>query len=420
MNILHINKFHYLRGGSEVAYFMTARLLEDHGHRSVFFSMHHPDNLPCETAECFMSYVDLNSSNGFVSELKMAGRILYSLEARKRLSKLLDKYPVDIAHLHNIYHYISPSILHELKKRRIPIVMTLHDYKLVCASYRLLANGEPCEACHGGKYFKAIKKGCVENSLAKSILAALEMYLHHKFLEIFKNVDIFISPSLFLKNKLGEMGFNKEIIYLPNFVDIKRYEEFDTKRTYEKVEEPNSVVYFGRLSREKGLRILIEAAELLLRKNRRIEIKIIGIGPLKDELEKKAESEVIKNVSFLGFKRGEDLFQEVMKSMAVVLPSEWYENNPLSILEAFSMGIPVIGAKIGGIPELVKDNETGLTFEPGNSKDLASKIEYMVNNPDKVAEMGGKVRVYVEQELDAEKHYERLMEIYNQLTAHGS
>jgi len=136
-----------MRGGSEAVYFRTADILKSHGHESLFFSMHHPENIPCKTSNYFMPYVDLVNNNGLMGQVKNADRILYSLEARKRLSQLLDKYPIDIAHLHNIYHHISPSILHELRKRKIPIVMTLHDYKMVCASYSMLAQEKPCEAC---------------------------------------------------------------------------------------------------------------------------------------------------------------------------------------------------------------------------------------------------------------------------------
>src|SRR3972149_4769527 len=360
MNILHINKFHYLRGGSEVVYFGTAKLLELHGHKSLFFSMQHPENLPCETSNYFMPYIDLVSSNGMISQIKTAGRILYSLDAKKRLSKLLNKYQVDIAHLHNIHHQISPSILHELKKREIPVVMTLHDYKMACASYSMLANSKPCEACSEGRYLNALKNRCVKESMSKSALATLEMYLHHKVLDIYSYVDAFISPSLFLKNKLKEMGFKKEITHLPNFIDIKKFEQI---REDKENKHKNTVVYFGRLSSEKGLWTLLEAAKMLKTK---VEVKIIGEGPIRKELEEKVKKEGISNVNFLGYMKGEYLYKEIVKSKAVVMPSEWYENNPMSVLEAFALGKPVVGANIGGIPELVKDGVTGFTFEPGN------------------------------------------------------
>ncbi|MBM2832855.1 MAG: hypothetical protein HW406_16 [Candidatus Brocadiaceae bacterium] len=407
MNVLHINKFHYMRGGSEAVYFRTADVLKLHGHKSLFFSMHCLENISCETSDFFMPYVDLVNNNGLMDQLKNAGRVLYSFEARNRLSHLLEKYPIDIAHLHNIHHQISPSILHELKKRNIPIVMTLHDYKMVCASYSMLAEEKPCEACCGGSYFHAAKKRCIKGSFVKSILATLEMYLHHKILDIYSNVDVFISPSLFLKNKLHQMGFNKEIVHLPNFIDTDSFRQIEDNKNLPE----NSIVYFGRLSEIKGLWTLIEAAGLLGSRSD-VQVKIIGDGQLKAGLEYKVNSLSLKNVRFLGYMKGDELFKEIKNSLFVVLPSEWYENNPMSVLESFALGKPVIGSRIGGIPELVKDNKTGLTFEPGNAEDLCSKIECLINNKDLVGEMGRNARKFVERELNPEKYYQGLMHVY--------
>lgn len=412
LTVLHINKFHYLKGGSEVVYFQTAQVLESHGHKSLFFSMYHPENFPCETAEYFVPYVDFNKEEGIMRDTGKSLRILYYFKANKLLSNLLDKYEVDIAHLHNIHHQISPSILHVLKRRGIPIVMTLHDYKMVCASYNLLVQERPCEICVRGNYYKAVKYRCMKDSFTKSVLAAIEMYLHHRIMDIYKNVDIFIAPSLFLKNKLIEMGFKKYIEYLPNFIDMNRFTEFDKKTEQAGEERGSSFVYFGRLTPGKGLLTLIETANLLHNKDKGAEVKIIGDGPLRKILEDAVRDTAIDNVRFLGYLGREKLFNEVKKSIAVIIPSEWYENNPMAVIEAFAMGKPVIGSRIAGIPELVKDGETGLTFEPQNPKDLCAKIEYLRNNPDKAKVMGENARLFVERELNAEKYYRNLIEIY--------
>lgn len=407
--------FHYPYGGTETVIKSTAHLLEANGHKAIFFSMQHPENLYCETSEYFVSYVDFNARYNIVEQLKVAGRILYSLDSRKNLSELLDRYPVDIAHLHTINHHISPSILHELKKRKIPMVMTLHDYKMVCASYSMLVDGRPCEACCGGKYFKAIFKRCVKDSFAKSALAALEMYLHHKILDIFDKVDVFVSPSLFLKNKIIGMGFKKDIVYLPNFIDIKKFEGIEGEDT--ESHSGDSIVYFGRLSPEKGLWTLLEAAKLLSYdiEGKKIEIKIIGDGPIIDKLRLKASVEGINNVKFLGYMKGEFLYQEIKRSLAVVLPSECYENNPMSVLESFASGIPVIGSRMGGIPELVIDGVTGFTFEAGNAHDLKSKVELLMK--DKIAsnKLGKNARKLIENKFNAEIYFENLMRIYEKV-----
>lgn len=426
MQIVQINKFYpfkmldrnndtseylYPFGGIEAMMLSIKWILEAHGHKSIFFAMQHPKNLTCETSNYFVPYVDLSKSCGFVNQVKTAGRILYSFEAKRRLSKLLDKYKVDLAHLHNIYHHISPSILYELKKRNIPIVMTLHDYKMVCASYSMLSNNKPCEACQGGGYYQALKKRCVKDSLLKSALAVSEMYFHHWFLDIYDKVDVFISPSLFLKKKLEEMGFKKKIIHLPNFVDMEKLNNIDQASCEA---GKNTIVYFGRLSQEKGLWTLLKASKLLNQTNvgRKLEIKIIGDGPIRDKLQERVRAEGINNVRFLGYLQGRPLYQEIKESLAVVLTSECYENNPVSVLESFALCKTVVGARIGGIPELVRDNETGLTFEPGNTEDLTSKIRYLVNNPEENARMGRNARSLIEGEFSKEKHYEKLMEIY--------
>ncbi|MCC6544787.1 MAG: glycosyltransferase family 4 protein [Nitrospirae bacterium] len=410
MNILHINKFHYFRGGSETVYFKTADILASHGHKSIFFSMHHPENLSCNTSNYFMPYVDLNTNgnSGMMGQLKTAGRVIYSFDAKRRLSKLMDEHPADIAHLHNIHHQISPSILHELKKRKIPVVMTLHDYKMVCASYSMLVDGRPCEACYRGRYFEAIKKKCVKGSLSKSVIAALEMFLHHKVLDIYNNVDIFISPSIFLKNKLTEMGFHNRIVHLPNFIDANKFENINGRE--ERLD--NSVVYFGRLSQEKGISTLINAARKI---GPEVLFKIIGDGYLRSSIEYTVKENGINNVQFLGYMKGEALYQEIKGSKAVILPSECYENNPMSVIEAFALGRPVIGARIGGIPELVRDKETGLTFEPGNADDLSEKIERLLADSSLSVAMGKNARRFVEAELNPERYYQRLMEIYRQV-----
>lgn len=414
LTILHVNKYHYLKGGSEVVYFQTARLLEEFGHKSLFFSMYHPDNQPCETSNFFVPFIDFNNLKGVKENFTGAWRILYYLKSRKLLSQLLDMYHVDLAHLHNVHHQISPSILHEFKKRKIPIVMTLHDYKMVCTSYNLLIQERPCEVCVRGNYHKAIIHKCVKESFYKSIIAALEMYLHHKIMDIYDNVDIFIAPSLFLKDKLIEMGFKKEIIYVPNFIDMTGFDELNKSVEYKRGENENSVVYFGRLTQGKGLVTLLEAANIWQQKNKGNEliVKIIGDGPLKNELKEVVETTSINNVRFLGYMKREKLFQEIKNSIAVVIPSEWYENNPMSVIESFALCKPVIGSRIAGIPELVRDNYTGLTFEAGNAFDLYTNMLFLMENPDKAREMGKEANQFVRDELNAQNYYKKLLEIY--------
>lgn len=401
MKILLVNKFFYLKGGSERVFLEEADLLKRNGHQVAFFSMFDKRNLSCPQSKYFINHIDYETPvKNIKQKMSQSLKMLYSFEAKEKVEELLNDYQIDITHLHNIYHQISPSILDVFVKYKIPTAMTLHDYKLVCPSYSMLADGKPCEKCKTGKYFWCLLKKCTKGSYAKSLLNVVEMYLHHKILHIYDKIDVFISPSMFLKKKLKEMGFKKEIVHLPNFINAKDYlpkYSFDEK----------IICYFGRLSEEKGLFTLLNAV-----KGIDVKLKIIGDGPIKENLKFKVRSEKLDNVDFLGYKSGRELKNEIRSSTTVVLPSEWYENNPKTVLEAFALGKPVIGARVGGIPELVKDGRTGLTFERGNSDDLRSKIESLLKDPQQITEMGKKARQFVEESFNPEKHYRQLMKIY--------
>lgn len=400
MKILLINKFLYPKGGDAISTLATGNLLETKGHKVLYWGMQHPSNSSYSTSSYFVSYVDLNESTSVCQKLKTTARILYSFGAKRKIESLIKIERPDIVHLNNFAHQISPSILEAFKKYKIPSVMTMRDYKLVCPSYSMLSGGSPCEKCKNGRYYWCFLKRCTKDSYPKSLLNVIEMYLHHKILHIYDLVNTFISPSIFLKEKLREMGFEKEIVYLPNFIDTKDYSpQYNS--------DDKTICYFGRLSPEKGLFTLIDATKRL---DARLEI--IGDGPLRNSLEKKVRNEKISNTIFLGYKSGEELKEDIKKSMAVILPSEWYENSPRTVLEAFAMGKPVIGSRIAGIPELVREGETGFTFEPGDAEDLGDKIEYLTENPDEISEMGRNARRFVEKELNPEKHYKQLMKIY--------
>ncbi|UCG34728.1 MAG: glycosyltransferase family 4 protein [Candidatus Omnitrophota bacterium] len=403
MRILLINKFLYPKGGAEKSTLEIGKLLSFKGHEVMFWGMQHPLNPEYPYKDYFVSRVDFDDPGNIKDQIISASNVLYSLEAKRNIERLIKIKKPDIVHLNNFAHQISPSILDVFKKYNIPMVMSIRDYKLVCASYLMIAKGKICEACKRNKYYQCFSKGCVKDSKLKSLLSTIEMYLHHKILHIYDCIDVFISPSKFLKSKVEEMGFKGRIIYLPNFANT---EMFNPEFSWQE----DSVVYFGRLSREKGLFTLLKAVKGL----EGVSLKIIGEGPIQKELGEKVKKENIRNVYFLGYRKGEDLKNEIRKSKFVVLPSEWYENNPRSIIEGFAFGKSAIGARIGGIPELVKDGETGLTFEAASIEDLRSKIKCLFNNPDKIVKMGKNARLFVERELNPERHYQGLMQVYEQ------
>jgi len=437
MKILQINKFFYLKGGSEKYFFELRNLLKKNNHQVIDFSMKDKKNLPSPYSEYFIEPTDLKSE-GIFKNFKKTLRIIWNKEAQKKLEKLIKKEKPDIAHLHNIHHEISLSVLPVLKKYKIPIVQTLHDYQIICPNYKLYSQGKICEKCKRHKYYKCFLNKCVQNSYPKSLFAVFEAYYYWQK-NIYKNVDIFIAPSKFLKNKFVEFGIpENKIVYLPNFVEICHSSSLchsreggnpllnnnEFKNNFFPSQENNYLLYFGRFSKEKGIDVLIKAMTLV---NKKIKLKIVGNGPEKENLKKMVEKlKINSQIQFLGYKNQNELKEIIKNSLAVVAPSQWYENCPLSILEAFSFSKPVIASNLGGIPELVENKKTGFLFEPSNAKDLAEKINLLfVSEGDttscrlldykRLNAMGKSAQEQIEKKYNPEIHYQKLMEIYRTL-----
>jgi len=404
VKVLLVNKYFYLKGGPERHISKISKILEAKGHQTIPFSMQDERNEPTPFAKYFVNKVDFNNPLSLGDKLRIIPRVIYFLEAREKIEALIKKARPDIAHLHNIAHQISPSILHSLKKFDLPIIQTLHDYKLICPTYNMVAGGRICEKCRGHRYYQAILQRCNKGSFSFSLLNCVEMYIH-KLLGIYeRNIDIFISPSNFLRHKIIEFGINGgKIFHIPTFVDSREYSPQHNGDNY--------FVYFGRVSQEKGLSTLVEAMKTV----RTSRLLIIGEGELRNCLEEYTSQESISNIKFLGHLSGERLKLVVRNSKFVVLPSEWYENCPASILEAFALGKPVIGSNIGGIPELIEDGVDGVLFEPGNSEELSEKIAYLTSRPRLREQMGKNARKKVEEKYTPEVYYQSLMGIYQKL-----
>ena len=384
MKILQINKFLYPKGGDAIVMLSTGKLLSENGHEVKYWGMHDQTISKSEFYEHLVNSIDYNKKFTIIDKIRTSSHILYSFEAKTKIKKVLEQWKPDIVHLHNFAHQISPSILEPIKKLNIPIVMTIHDYKLVCPVYTLQRNGIICQKCNNGHFGNCFKYKCTKNSRAKSLVNTTEMFLHHKFLHLYDLIDVFVSPSIFLIDKLHEMGFKREIEHISNFVNFDEYiPQYKTNDDY--------FLYFGRISQEKGVETLIKSMTGI-----DTTLKIIGTGPL--ELSLKTQIKGL-NIEFLGYKIGEELKNIIKNSKFVVVPSEWYENNPLSVIEAFALGKPVVGSDIGGIPELVKEDETGCLVQPGNVDDLRSKILSLLKNDNKIFEMGKNCRKLVEQKF---------------------
>lgn len=358
MKILQVNKFHYPKGGADKYYLNISEELKKKGHQVAVFAMQDDNNLDSGYSNYFSDNINFKKNN-----IKTAVKLIYNLNAKKRFEKLIIDFKPDIIHYHNIYHQLSPSILSFARKQGIKSVMHLHDYKLICPNYQLFVNNKPCTRCKPSKYYHCLLNKCHKNSYLKSALVALEMYIHHPILKIYKkNIDHFISPSQFLKNKFVEFAWDeKRISVLINPVDNNLLSVPEHK-------EKDYLLYFGRLSQEKGIEVLIKACLKAKQK-----LKIVGTGI---NYEKKYSSKLIE---FLGYRQGKDLGKIISQAKAIVIPSLWYENMPLNLLEALSLSKVVIASRIGGIPEIIKDKINGFLFKAGDSQELAKLISNLDN-----------------------------------------
>ena len=405
MKILLVNNYYYYRGGDCTYLFSLKKLLEENGHEVCIFAMHHPQNLESDYSKYFVSYINYDDeirNISIASGLKVLNRAIYSTEAKKMIDRIIEAEKPDIAHIQNVHHHITPSIFTVLKKRNIPIIWTLHDYTMICPNTSFLSHGQICEKCKKNKYYWPSFERCKKDSFSASTMAGLESSVH-RMMRLQEIVDCFIAPSKFLKQKLIEYGFNEnKVKRLDLFTDIEPLEEVGTAHDY--------YMFVGRIAQEKGLKTLIDVAVALDVSN----LKIVGSGPLLEELTKYAAS-IDKNsrIEFMGYKNREEILNLYNHCKFVVVPSEWYEPSGLIIFEAFALSKPVIGSRIGGIPELVSDTERGLVFEPGDKDDLAAAIKYLLSNPDLAEEMGRNARLFVDKEMNSQRHYVKLMEIYN-------
>lgn len=389
MKILLANKFYYRRGGDCIYMLNLEKLLKAHGHDVAVFAMDYPENLDTPWKKYFPKNM---------SKLLAFTRPFGSHEVKSKFKKLLDDFKPDVVHLNNVHTQLSPVMAELAQQRGIKVVWTLHDYKLLCPRYDCLKNGNTiCETC-----FKGDKKACLDNKCMKG--SKLASFIGFKEAIVWNrerleaSTDVFICPSQFMADKMVQGGFSKSKMQtLCNFIDVEKCKFSSTDGTDNVELLPKKKDYYcfiGRLSHEKGAKTLIEAANQLPYK-----LVIIGGGPLMDELKSVAHT----NIEFVGFKQWDDIKQLVGKARFSVIPSEWYENNPLSVIEAQCLGTPVLGANIGGIPEL-----TDYTFSSGNIADLKTKIEKMWNSEFDYQQIASDAQ----HRYDAETYYNKLINIY--------
>ena len=443
MRILLVNKYFYRKGGAETYFFALAEGLKALGHEVAFFSMKHPDNEPSYWSKYFVSEKDYVGDISAFKKVQEASTLIYSFEAKRKFEALLEEFKPDIIHMNNVHRQLTLSILDApyLKKHHVPVVYTAHDYILLCPAYTMVnGRGEVCDACLDRHFMHATKNVCVKGSRAKSALATMEaefLKLHHSY----DKIDLIIAPSQFMKDKLDEGGFAGKTVAMQNFLTDSQMAMGSRVANTHKFEDAEAgtrpyFLFFGRLSKEKGILTLVKAflqAAGLAKGNAGAQsddqnaqvlpdvwdLHIVGDGPERGAIEQliaSAGPQAAARIHLLGYKSGEELQREVGNARFTVLSSEWRENMPYSGLESLAAQTPIIGARIGGIPELVEEGKTGFTFESGNVNSLAGRLlETALIGENDYAVMQRQCGEYVEKRCRQQTYAEQLIERYTEL-----
>jgi glycosyltransferase involved in cell wall biosynthesis len=399
MKVLLANNYYYLRGGCERVMFNDIQAMSAHGVDIVPFSAADPDNVPTPYSSYFVPGADIRATDPL-------GRVGAAIDAvhcgrtAQAFSKILTDTKPDLVHCHNVYGRLSTSILATAKKHNVPVVLTVHDYKVVCPAYVALKNGKPCSACVDGGYYRCAVNRCHKGQLAPSIVYSIEAYWS-RLSGNYGSVAQFLCPSRFIAGLLRESGIDeKRAIYHPNCVEPNEYTP-----SY----EGQYVLSVGRLSHEKGLPTFLEAMI-----GTKIPVRIAGTGPMEAELRAMAEKDG-GSIVLEGHCGGKKLAELYRNAAFVVVPSEWYENAPMSILESFAYGKPVIGTRIGGIPEMITEGENGSLVDPGEKDQLRSAIQRLWNDKSAQSNMGRNARRLVETKFAQSSRTTSLMNIYQSL-----
>lgn len=404
MKVLLIDVYNFNKGGAETVCFNTGKLLEEHGHQVVYFTLKWAENNPSPYSKYFPESKE--TRRGPLRQVKNLVNYFYHFEAARKLEQLIEDERPDIAHIHLMWGQITPSIFPVLRRHHIPIVFTVHDYRIVCPAYLFRdGRGRICEDCKGRYFYRCFTHTCCKGSKVMSAVMAAEQYFRNAFFSPAKYIDGFIYVSNFARDI--QEKYMPALRQTPN---ITLY-NFSTSIAEQAKEMPKDkyFLYFGRLSYEKGVRTVLEA----FRDLPGCQLKVVGTGPKEAELKAYVQAHGMANVAFLGYKRGQELRDLVTGAYMVIVSSECYENNPMTIIEGYSVGTPVIGARIGGIPEIVVEGETGYQFVSGDSADLKRKVEQAdALRGDEYARLSDGALRFAREKLSVESYYPKLVGFY--------
>lgn len=401
MRILHVNKFLHREGGATAYMLELAELQRTAGHRPEFFAMADERNQDAHYADRFAPYVELDPPpEGLRARAVGAGRLVYSRRAETAMASVVADFRPDVAHLHIVYHQLTPSILRPLARAGVPTVMTLHDYKLVCPTYRLLDLNGPCTACLDGHFRHAVERRCKDGSRLSSSLLALETRIH-RTLGSYGSVQAFVCPSAFMLDMMRRGGVYPDRLYhVPHFLDLATVPPRDGAG--------DGVVFAGRLSAEKGVDLLVRAVGSLPD----VRLTVVGDGPERSALEDLAAAVAPGRVAFTGQQDRAGTLARVRSARTAVLPARWYENQPMGVLEAMASAVPAVVTDLGGSPELITDGVTGRVVPPEDVTALAAALADLTGDPERAVALGLAARERVRDDFGPAAHLDALDRVY--------
>jgi glycosyltransferase involved in cell wall biosynthesis len=375
MRVLSIHPNGTIGGGGDMVFIQGNRLLGEHGHKVAWFTIGKAPQA-IENGQVTYCLPEFRTGNQIQKQIGLAAGHIFNPQAYKLARQAMHEFHPDVVHVHNIQGQLSPSVLLPFRRMNIPIVQTIHDYRLLCPAIHFLSNGQVCESCKGKRFYRCALKRCRRSEFFKSSVAALGSYVSDYLYQYDQLISAYIAPSEFMQKKMVEYGYAKYKIHiLPNayFGQIPRRATIIRKH----------ILFVGRLSPEKGVDLLVRAAKGL-----NLKVYIAGDGPEYKRLHTLAKQTEANNVEFLGFLSSEKLSHLYQEALVTVLPSRWYENGPLTVLESYAHATPVIGARIGAIPEFVDENKTGFLFEPNNANELHTILQNYLSDPHSLNHMG--------------------------------